>query len=136
MQPLEPLKAERAKILITVKTYPLLSSKHIETVCTAELREEGKWIRIYPVPFRNLDRNKRFKKYQWIEANIVAPSELLATFRQYYGPTMNAFETAAKNGKAEAMQAELETLFAAQNQSTDKNSTPIPATYLRVTVKI
>lgn len=71
MQPLEPPKKERAKILITVKTYPLLSSKHTETVCTAGLREEGKWIRIYPVPFRMLDKDKRFKKYQWIEADII-----------------------------------------------------------------
>jgi hypothetical protein len=71
MQTPEPPKAERAKILITVKTYPLLSSKHIETVCTAGLLEEGKWIRIYPVPFRVLDKTKQFKKYQWIEAKII-----------------------------------------------------------------
>lgn len=71
MQTLEPPQAERAKILITVKTYPLLSSKHAETVWTAGLREEGKWIRIYPVPFRIMDKGKRFKKYQWIEADII-----------------------------------------------------------------
>lgn len=71
MQTLEPPKTERAKILITVKTYPLLSSKHAETVCTAGLREEGKWIRIYPVPFRLMDKAKQFKKYQWIEADII-----------------------------------------------------------------
>jgi len=71
MQTFEPPKAERTKILITVKTYPLLSSKHTETVCTAGLNEEGKWIRIYPVPFRLMDKHKRFKKYQWIEAKII-----------------------------------------------------------------
>jgi hypothetical protein len=71
MQTFEPPQTERAKILITVKTYPLLSSKHTETVCTAGFREEGKWVRIYPVPFRIMDKDKQFKKYQWIEADIV-----------------------------------------------------------------
>ena len=71
MQTRKPYGAERKKILITVKTYPLLSSKHTETVCTAGLLEEGKWIRIYPVPYRLLDKKKQFKKYQWIEADII-----------------------------------------------------------------
>lgn len=71
MQISKPPQAERAKILITVKTYPLLSVKYTETVCTAGLREEGKWVRIYPVPFRMLDKTKRFKKYQWIDTKII-----------------------------------------------------------------
>lgn len=64
-------EVERAKILITVKTYPLLSMKHTEAVCTAGLLKEGKWIRIYPVPYRVMDKDKKFKKYQWIEADII-----------------------------------------------------------------
>ena len=62
------------------------------------------------------------------------PSELVNTFKTYYGPTMNAFEAAEKNGKAMALQSELEDLFNSQNKSTDKNTTSIPATYLRVTI--
>lgn len=61
----------RIKILITVKTYPTLSTKHIETVCTAGIREDGSWIRIYPIPYRQMDREKRFAKYQWIEVELV-----------------------------------------------------------------
>jgi len=64
-----------------------------------------------------------------------APAEFLNTFKTYYGPTMNAFEAAEKNGKAADLQKELEDLFASQNKSTDKNSTVIPATYLKVVVK-
>ena len=64
-----------------------------------------------------------------------SPSEFLDIFRKYYGPTMNAYEAAEKNGMAEKLHAELETLFIAQNQSKDKNSMDIPATYLRVTVQ-
>jgi ubiquinone/menaquinone biosynthesis C-methylase UbiE len=63
------------------------------------------------------------------------PSEFVERFRNYYGPTMNAFEAAEKNGKAGELQRELEELFARQNQSTSGDTTSIPATYLRVTVK-
>jgi hypothetical protein len=62
-----------------------------------------------------------------------APSELVAAFRSYYGPTMNAFEAASANGREADLQAELDTLFNEQNTSDD--ATSIPATFLRVTVK-
>ena len=63
------------------------------------------------------------------------PSKLVENFKNYYGPTMNAFEAAEKNGKAQQLQDELETLFNSQNKSTDRNKTSIDATYLLVTVK-
>jgi ubiquinone/menaquinone biosynthesis C-methylase UbiE len=65
---------------------------------------------------------------------LSTPSELVGVFKKYYGPTMNAFEAAEKNGKASELQQELEGLFASQNKSTIENSTSIPATFLRVTV--
>jgi ubiquinone/menaquinone biosynthesis C-methylase UbiE len=65
-----------------------------------------------------------------------APSEFLATFRKYYGPTMNAFEAAEKNGRAADLQKELEVLFNSQNKSPNQDSTSIPATFLRVTVEL
>jgi SAM-dependent methyltransferase len=63
-----------------------------------------------------------------------APSELVDAFRRYYGPTMNAFEAAEKNGRAGDLQKELEALFNSQNKSPSKDVTSIPATFLRVTV--
>ncbi len=63
--------SERARILITVKTYPLLSTRYTETVCTAGLREDGSWVRLYPVAYRHLDKAQRFRKYQWVEADIL-----------------------------------------------------------------
>jgi len=63
-----------------------------------------------------------------------APSQLLKAFRGYYGPTMNAFEAAEKNGRADDLQKELEVLFNSQNKSPQKDATAIPATFLRVTV--
>jgi ubiquinone/menaquinone biosynthesis C-methylase UbiE len=65
-----------------------------------------------------------------------APSGFVDEFRKYYGPTMNAFEAAEKNGRAADLQKELETLFNAQNTSADKSHTSIPATFLRVTVSV
>ncbi len=60
------------KILVTVMTYPTLSDKHFETVCTAGFREDGSWIRIFPVPYRLLDQfdKNKYSKWQWIEADI------------------------------------------------------------------
>lgn len=63
-----------------------------------------------------------------------SPSVFFNTFKRYYGPTMNAFEAAEKQGKASELERELDDLFNSQNQSADKNSTSISATFLRVTV--
>lgn len=62
------------------------------------------------------------------------PAAFVNEFRSFYGPTMNAFEAAEKNGKADALRSELETLFEAQNKSGRSDVTSIPATFLRVTV--
>ena len=64
------------------------------------------------------------------------PSAFVDEFRKYYGPTMNAFESAEKNGRATELQKELEDLFNRQNTSADKTRTSIPATFLRVTVAV
>ena len=58
------------RILVTVKTYPTLSSSYDEIVCTAGFREDASWIRLYPVPFRKYDEYQRYKKFQWIELAI------------------------------------------------------------------
>ena len=66
----------------------------------------------------------------------VSPTEYLTWFRDYYGPTMNAFEAAASNGRADELFGELDALFNAQNTTGDPGTTAIPATYLRVTVNV
>ncbi|ULQ50982.1 class I SAM-dependent methyltransferase [Flavihumibacter fluvii] len=65
-----------------------------------------------------------------------SPSALVERFKTYYGPTMNAFESAGKNGNAAALQEELELLFNSQNQSGSATKTFIPATFLLVTVTV
>lgn len=59
------------KVLISVKTYPTISGKYDELVCTAGFLEDGTWIRIYPVPFRKRAYKEQYKKYDWVELDLV-----------------------------------------------------------------
>lgn len=61
----------KTKVLITVKTYPNISSKYDELVCTAGFLEDGSMIRIYPIPFRKLDYESQYAKYQWVEMDLI-----------------------------------------------------------------
>ena len=63
-----------------------------------------------------------------------SPEEALNTFRSFYGPSMNAFDAAEKSGRSDELYNELVTLFKAQNKSTVKDKTIMPATFLHVTV--
>jgi len=65
-----------------------------------------------------------------------APAGLVDEFRKYYGPTMNAFDAAEKNGRATDLQKELEALFISQNKSPNQDATSIPATFLQVMVAV
>ncbi len=70
----------------------------------------------------------------WVFDHSGTPSDYVTTFREYYGPTMNAFAAAEADGREAELHAELEALFAAQNTSEAPDRTVIPATYMRVTV--
>ncbi|MBD3638334.1 MAG: hypothetical protein HUJ25_13360 [Crocinitomicaceae bacterium] len=61
----------KKKILITVKTYPNISTRYEELVCTAGFDEDGNWYRIYPVPYRRLPYGQQYSKYDWIELDLV-----------------------------------------------------------------
>ncbi|MEP6557767.1 MAG: class I SAM-dependent methyltransferase [Burkholderiales bacterium] len=64
------------------------------------------------------------------------PAQYVAEFRDYYGPTMNAFDAARKNDKGDALQKELEDLFKSHNKSGSPDATKVEATFLRVTVSV
>lgn len=69
------MKFETKQILITVKAYPNPSRKYVETVCTAGVDlTANKWIRLYPVPFRDLELKKKFKKYDVIRVDVTKSS--------------------------------------------------------------
>ena len=60
----------RKRVLITVRTYPVPATKGVEVSCTAGVTDKGKWIRLFPLPYRLLDDESKFKKYQWINVNV------------------------------------------------------------------
>lgn len=81
------------------------------------------------------EENISFRKDTYTFQAPFSAGEFLHRFRHYYGPTMNAYEAAEKNGKAEELHRELEALFNEHNQSGDKDKLLMPATFLRVTVQ-
>ena len=76
----------------------------------------------------------RCERATYVFRHPAPPGELLQTFRQYYGPTMNAFESASKDGREAELESELTALFKRHNEG-DDSRTQIPATYLKVTVQ-
>ena len=61
---------ERKRVFILVKTYPTISEKYAELVCTAGVLENGDWVRLYPIPFRLLNDAQKFPKYTWVNVDI------------------------------------------------------------------
>jgi ubiquinone/menaquinone biosynthesis C-methylase UbiE len=82
------------------------------------------------VPAENIS----FVKDTYTFNSDFSPKDFVERFKNFYGPTMNAFEAAEKTGKAAELQHELEELFTRENRSSDPNKLSIPATFLRVTV--
>lgn len=78
--------------------------------------------------------NISFEKDTYSFIADFSPVEFVRRFKNFYGPTMNAFEAAEKNGRTADLQRELEELFVRENRSGNTGTTSIPATYLRVTV--
>ena len=66
---------EWRNILIVVKTYPTPARQGIEVSCTAGITDDGQWIRLFPIPFRFLRSDQKFKKYQWIRAKVKKASD-------------------------------------------------------------
>ena len=65
----------KERLLVTVKTYPHPSKAYQELVCTAGMREDGSFVRLYPVDFRYRPLHQWYEKYQWIEVDITKNSK-------------------------------------------------------------
>ena len=63
------------RVLITVRTYPVPASSTIEASCTGGISKDGHWIRLFPVPYRFLEDDMRFKKWQWIDVEVTKASD-------------------------------------------------------------
>ena len=71
MQPLE----EKKTALIVVSTYPTPAKKGAEVSCTAAITDKGEWLRLFPVPWRLLPADQKFRKYQWVEVTVTKASD-------------------------------------------------------------
>jgi hypothetical protein len=80
--------------------------------------------------------NISFTRETWVFDSPGPPSRFLDDFRNFFGPTMNAFAAAQANGRAADLQQELGELFDRQNKSANPDVTMIPATYLLVNVAV
>ena len=88
--PYLPDELPNARVLITVKTYPLPSRSYTELVCTAGLLDGEKWIRMYPIPYRFLQDQQKYPKYSWIELNLTRKKD---DFRpESYSPKLGVDE--------------------------------------------
>jgi hypothetical protein len=67
--------AEKRRVLIVVRTYPTPAKKGVEVSCTAAITENGEWMRLFPIPYRFLDTDQRFRKYQWVEVGVKKASD-------------------------------------------------------------
>jgi hypothetical protein len=72
--------------------------------------------------------------YYFVSASK-SPADFVGRFRQFYGPTMNAFDAAEQSGRTEELHSQLLDLAKAHNKSTS-DGTLIPASFLRVTVSL
>ena len=62
---------ETKRALVVVRTYPVPDESGIESSCTAAITDQGEWLRLFPVPWRLLPEDQRFRKYQWVDFNVV-----------------------------------------------------------------
>jgi hypothetical protein len=58
-----------------VRTYPVPAKKGVEVSCTAAITDKGEWLRLFPVPYRRLNPNQKFSKYQWIEVGVIKAND-------------------------------------------------------------
>ena len=91
-----PMELPKARVLITVKTYPNPSEKYDELVCNAGFLESGEWIRIYPIRFRSLPYDQQYTKYSWIELDLIRRQRDLR--RESYMPKLGIDEQIAMSG--------------------------------------
>lgn len=68
-------KWQERKVLITVRTYPTPAHKGAETSCTAGITEDGKWIRLFPINYRQLEPEQKFRKYDWVNVRVTKASD-------------------------------------------------------------
>jgi hypothetical protein len=106
---------ETLRLLVTVKAYPAVGRKHGEAVCVAGIDVDSpRWVRLYPVPFRDLPNPNRFKKYETIE--LQARKAATDQRPESYTPNTESIKVVRKSlpaGRARERRAYIEPLASA-----------------------
>jgi hypothetical protein len=76
------------RILITVRTYPTISTKYMETVCTGGITDKGQWRRLYPVPLRYMDKAQQYSTFDIIEVDVEEAKDGRAESRRPHNPSL------------------------------------------------
>ena len=90
----------KKKVLIVVKTYPNPSKSYQETVCTAGMDADKNWIRIYPIHFRSKPQDQQYKKFHWIELDLIKTSGRDFRPESYHLADMNEVITISEHVKS------------------------------------
>lgn len=93
----------KKRVLITVRTYPTPARKGVEVSCTAGITADGEWIRLYPIPYRSLDADKQFAKYQWIDVDVAKARN--DTRPESYTPNLDSIRIGGTVTTADAWRA-------------------------------
>jgi hypothetical protein len=64
------MQVETKRALVVVRTYPVPAEGTIESSCTAAITDHGEWLRVFPVPWRLLRPEQKFRKYQWVDFRV------------------------------------------------------------------
>ena len=80
---------EQKRVLITVRTYPTPAQKGVEVSCTAGITDQNEWIRLFPIPYRYMDYDQRFRKYEWIDLRVRKASDFR---RESYNPDVDSIK--------------------------------------------
>lgn len=78
---------ETKRALIVVRTYPTPATKGVEVSCTAAITNRGEWLRLFPIPYRFLTHDQRFRKYQWIDVTVTKASDARPESFKLHGET-------------------------------------------------
>ena len=79
---------ETKKVLIVVRTYPSPARKGVEVSCTAAITDKSEWLRLFPVPYRLLPHDQRFRKYQWVDISVTKAKDHRPESYKLHGDTI------------------------------------------------
>lgn len=119
-----PTEITGARVFITVKTYPRPTLSYEEIVCTAGVSDQGKWLRIYPIPFRDLPYSQQFTKYSWVEMDLTKSSsdarpESYSPKRMFDEPVILKGEVGTSNNWEERKRLVLKEVHTSMNHLID-----------------